>query len=66
MTDRTNQPDKTDLPEDEQDEQDEQDLEGHSMLMYEQARMVTRDRERDIKKHAQEARMLEERKRQKR
>jgi hypothetical protein len=60
MTETPEQPDKRDVPE------DEQDVEGHSMLMYEQARTVQRERERDIEKHAREARMLEERKRQKR
>ena len=60
MTEKNDRPDQEDLPE------DEQDVEGHSMLMYEQARLVTRERERDVQKHAQEARMLEERKRQKR
>ena len=60
MTEKAEQPDKRDQPE------DEKDLEGHSMLMYEQARTVQRERERDIEKHARESRMLEERNRQKR
>ena len=63
MTDKTNktdQPEKPDLP------ADEEDVEGHNMLMYEQARLVVRERERDMQKHARDARMLEERKRQKR
>jgi hypothetical protein len=36
------------------------------MLLYEQARMVARERERDVQKNARDARILEERKRQKR
>ena len=60
MTDKTNEPDKGDLPE------DEKDVEGHSMLVYEQARMVVHERQREAQKHAHEARMLEERRRQKR
>ena len=60
MTENTDQPDKRDQPE------TEEDVEGHSMLMYEQARMVVRERERDVQKHARDARILEERKRQKR
>jgi hypothetical protein len=60
MTEKTDQPDKRDEP------QTEEDVEGHSMLMYEQARVVTRERERDIQKHAKDARMLEEQKHQKR
>ena len=60
MTENKDQTDKNDQPE------GDEDVEGHSMLMYEQARVVTRERERDIQKHAQEARMIEERKRQKR
>lgn len=60
MSDRPEQADQQDAPE------DEKDLEGHSLLMYEQARTVQRERERDIQKRAQEARMLEESKRQKR
>jgi hypothetical protein len=59
MNDQTKQPDETDKPE------DEQDVEGHSLL-YEQARTVMRDRERDMQKHARDARMLQERKDQKR
>ena len=60
MTDKTDQPDTTQQPE------AEDDTEGHSLLMYEQARMVVRERERDAQKHARQARMLEERKNQKR
>ena len=56
MTKKTDQPDNRDQPE------DEQDVEGHNMLMYEQARLVVRERERDVQKHARESRMLEERK----
>ena len=60
MTEKTEQPDTPDQP------TTEEDVEGHSMLMYEQARMAVRDRERDVQKHAQESRILDERKRQKR
>ena len=60
MTEKTDQPDKRDQPE------TEEDVEGHSMLLYEQARMVARERERDIQKHARDARILDERKGQKR
>jgi hypothetical protein len=60
MTENKEQPDQNEEPE------NEQDVEGHSMLMYEQARMVVRERERDMQKHARDARMLEDRKTQKR
>jgi hypothetical protein len=60
MTEKTDQPDKRDQPE------TEEDVEGHSMLMYEQARMIVRERERDVQKHAQEARLREDRNRGKR
>ena len=60
MTEKTEQPETINQPD------DERDTEGHSLLMYEQARLVVRERERDVQKHAQEARMLEARKRQKR
>jgi hypothetical protein len=36
------------------------------MLLYEQARTIVRERERDVQKHAQEARLREDRKREKR
>ena len=60
MTEKTDQPDSRDQQE------TEEDVEGHSMLMYEQARMIVRERERDVQKHAQEARLREDRKREKR
>ena len=57
---------KTDQPDSNEQPADEQDVEGHNMLMYEQARMITRERQRDAEQHARDARLLEERKRQKR
>ena len=58
MTEENKKPDASELPD------EEQDTEGHSMLLYEHGRTLTRERERDIEKAAREARMLEERKRQ--
>jgi hypothetical protein len=65
QAEQTNQSDKTDQPEG-VSQGDEQDTEGHSLLMYEQARALQRDRERDMQKHLRDARLKEDGKNQKR
>jgi hypothetical protein len=56
MSEDTKRPDETDEPE------EKTDVEGHSMFLYEHARTVARDHEREVQNKAREARMLDQRK----
>ncbi len=40
----------------------ESDTEGHSMFLYEGARHIARDHERDAQRHARDAKMLKDNK----
>ena len=60
VSENANKPDERDNPE------NDEDVEGHNMLMYEQARVLQREREREVQRHARDARLIEERKNQKR
>jgi hypothetical protein len=65
MSDQNKQSNEPDVPDVPDVPDQEQDVEGHSMFLYEAARQLSRQQERDTQQHAREARLLKESREQK-